>query len=157
MSQAPSRKVTAVRPLRQDDLAEVVRIDALHTGRSKPETWQQIFDRFLGAGGERTFGFGVEGERGLAGYLFGEIRAVEFGSGPCGWVFAVGIEEDRMRRGHATALLDAARCRFREAGIEKIRTMVRRNDVPVLSFFRASGFVGGPYVQLELDGQEEGV
>jgi hypothetical protein len=29
--------------------------------------------------------------------------------------------------------------------------MVRRADVPVLAFFRSSGFAGGPYVQLELD------
>ena len=29
--------------------------------------------------------------------------------------------------------------------------MVRRADVPVLSFFRAGGFVGGPYAQLELE------
>ncbi len=28
--------------------------------------------------------------------------------------------------------------------------MVRRNDVPVLTFFRTNGFAGGPYVQLEL-------
>jgi hypothetical protein len=37
--------------------------------------------------------------------------------------------------------------------------MVRRNDVPVLTFFRTNGFAGGPYVQLELaDGpQRRGV
>jgi hypothetical protein len=29
--------------------------------------------------------------------------------------------------------------------------MVRRTDVPVLAFFRSSGFAGGAYVQLELD------
>ena len=29
--------------------------------------------------------------------------------------------------------------------------MMRRNDVPVLSFFRSQGFAGGPYVQLELE------
>jgi hypothetical protein len=29
--------------------------------------------------------------------------------------------------------------------------MVGRNNVPVLSFFRANGFVGGSFVQLELD------
>jgi hypothetical protein len=28
--------------------------------------------------------------------------------------------------------------------------MVRRNNVPVLTFFRTNGFAGGPYVQLEL-------
>jgi len=153
----PSSGTTAaVRPLCQEDLADVVRIDALHTGERKHDYWQRIFVEFLGPGGrEWTFGFGVEGEHGLAGYLFGEIRTVEFGSGPCGWVFAVGIEQDFARRGLATALLDAARRRFHEAGVHKIRTMVRRNDVPVLSFFRSSGFVGGPYVQLELNGEEE--
>ena len=156
MSSDPTPQPAAVRPLCQDDLTEVARIDALHTGEPKHDYWQRIFDEFLGAdGSRRTFGFGIEGERGLAGYLFGEIRAVEFGSGPVGWVFAVGIEEGFTRRGLATALLEAARRRFRKAGVDKIRTMVRRNDVPVLSFFRSSGFVGGPYVQLELNGQEE--
>jgi hypothetical protein len=28
--------------------------------------------------------------------------------------------------------------------------MVRRTDVPVLTFFRTNGFAAGPYVQLEL-------
>jgi hypothetical protein len=39
---------------------------------------------------------------------------------------------------------------MRASGITTIRTMVRRNDVPVLTFFRTNGFAGGPYVQLEL-------
>lgn len=156
MSSPPSDSTAAVRSLCQSDLEEVVRIDALHTGVSKRGYWTKIFDQYLDpAGRHRTFGFGIEGERGLAGYLFGEIRDVEFGSGLCGWVFAVGIEEGFTRRGLATSLLEAARRRFRKAGAKKVRTMVRRNDVQVLSFFRSSGFVGGPYVQLELNGEEE--
>ena len=156
MSSDTPPATATVRSLRQDDLAEVARIDALHTGQSKHAYWRRIFDEYLGPEGrDRTFGFGIESEDGLAGFLFGEIRAVEFGSGPCGWVFALGIEDGFKRRGLATALLDAARRRFRESGVEKVRTMVRRNDVPFLSFFRSSGFVGGPYVQLELNGQEE--
>ena len=70
-------------------------------------------------------------------------------------MFALGIERQGMRRGHASSLLGAARRRFAQEGVHKIRTMVRRNDVPVLSFFRARGFVGGPYVQLELNGEEQ--
>ena len=156
MSDAARAQTTALRPLRRDDLDDVVRIDALHTGDAKPAYWTRIFDTFLGSSGrERTFGFGIEGAHGLAGYLFGEIRAVEFGSETCGWVFAIGIEREGTRKGHASALLDAARRRFAQEGVHKIRTMVRRNDVPVLSFFRARGFVGGPYVQLELNGEEQ--
>jgi ribosomal protein S18 acetylase RimI-like enzyme len=51
----------------------------------------------------------------------------------------------------ASALLAEACRAFRAAGVTRVRTMVRRNDVPVLAFFRSSGFSGGSYVQLELD------
>ena len=134
------------------DLDEVTRIDALHTGAPIPAYWQRIFGEFLGRDSDpHTFGVGVDGGAGLAGYLFGEIRAAEFGSEPCGWVFAVGVDPEFLRGGTASALLNAACRRFREEGLNKVRTMVRRNDVPVLSFFRSRGFHGGPYVQLELE------
>lgn len=144
-----------VRALVASDLPEVIRIDAAHTGQEKPAYWRAVFERFCGAGASRaTVGLAAEGERGLDGYLFGEVREVEFGSEACGWVFAVGVDERALRRGTASALLEEARLRFVELGVAKVRTMVARNDVPVLSFFRASGFVGGPFVQLELPLQE---
>jgi len=148
------RPGTAIRtrPLRADDLDEVVRIDARYTGAEKRDYWQRVFRDYLGQKSRpRTFGFGVENGTGLSGYVFGEIRAVEFGSEPCGWVFAIGVDEERRREGIASALLAAACARFRRAGVTTVRTMMRRNDVPVLSFFRSQGFTGGPYVQLELE------
>ena len=42
----------------------------------------------------------------------------------------------------------------RQIRLACVRTMVRRNDVPVLSFFRGNGFRGGSFVQLELDVRE---
>ncbi len=141
------------RALEATDLAEVVRIDADQTGAPKPAYWEGVFSSFLGETGRaKTFGFGIDdGAGGLAGFLFAEVRAFEFGSEPCGWVFAVGIDDASRRRGHASALLEAATRRFRELGMTRVRTMVRRGDVPVLSFFRSQRFVGGPYVQLERD------
>ena len=41
--------------------------------------------------------------------------------------------------------------RFRALGVTQVRTMVRRNDVPVTAFFRSNGFVGGSFAQLELE------
>ncbi len=90
----------------------------------------------------------------MIGYLLGEVRAFEFGSEPCGWVFGVGVEADRLRTGVAGLLMDEARRRFRAAGLSTVRTMVRRNDVPVLSFFRSHGFVGGSFTQLESELEE---
>jgi ribosomal protein S18 acetylase RimI-like enzyme len=141
-----------IRALSRRDLAGVTRIDAHHTGARKLAYWRQVFAEFLGRrGGHVRIGLAAEVEGRLAGYLLGEVRAFEFGSGPCGWIFAVGVDPTRLRLGVASALLAHACRAFRDAGVSQVRTMVRRNDVPVLAFFRSSGFSGGSYVQLELD------
>jgi len=128
----------------------VIRIDAHHTGARKTEYWNRIFGEFFRTRrGRGRVALAAEVEGHLAGYLLGEVRAFEFGSEPCGWVLAIAVDAPYLRRGIASRLLDEACRRFARAGVATVRTMVRRNDVPVLSFFRASGFAGGPYVQLE--------
>ena len=144
-----------LRPLKAGDLSEVVRIDGLHTGLRKRAYWSAVFERFLRRNGRAVrIGLGVESPKGLAGYLLGEVRAFEFGSEPCGWIFAVGVDPGSERRGVASLLLAEAVARFQAHGVPRIRTMVSRNDVPVLAFFRGNGFRGGPFVQLELDVKE---
>lgn len=150
MRAAPAVEAVTVRDLTRRDLEAVVRIDALHTSLSKRAYWRRVFDDFLKRpAAARRVGVGAEVGRTFAGYLFGEVRAFEFGSPPCGWVFAVGVDPRILRRGVASALLGEACRRFARFKVDRVRTMVRRTDVPVLSFFRASGFVGGPFVQLE--------
>jgi ribosomal protein S18 acetylase RimI-like enzyme len=147
-----------VRALSRDDLEAVVRLDALHTGAAKRRYWTGVFEGYVDRSGERhgtRIGLAAEVEDRLAGYVFGEVRAFEFGSPPCGWIFAVGVDPKLARRGVASALLHEACARFRASKVTQVRTMVRRTDVPVLSFFRARGFVGGPFVQLERDLVEE--
>ena len=143
-----------IREIADGDLSEVVRIDGLRTGFPKPGYWRRVFLEFHRTGdGHARVGLAVEGPTPgrLDGYLLGDVRAFEFGSEPCGWIFAVAVDPVRGRGGVATALLEEACRRFRAAGVTRVRTMVRRNDVPFLSFFRARGFVGGPFVQLEHD------
>lgn len=151
-----ARAAVRVRSLELSDLDEVVRIDAAHTGDPKPDYWRRVFDDYVGQrSGKRTFGLTIDAGRGLAGFLFGEVRAFEFGSEAAGWIFAVGVDPEGQRRGTATSLVTEARRHFAALGIRQVRTMVRRNDIPILSFFRASGFVGGPFAQLEIDLDEE--
>ncbi len=139
-----------IRALRPSDLANVVRLDGQHTGRRKPAYWRRVFDGFVRPGhGAGRVALAAEDEGLMVGYLIGEVRAFEFGSEPCGWVFAVGVDRERLRRGIASGLLNEARRRFRRAGVRTVRTMIRRDDVPLMSFFRSSGFVGGRFLQLE--------
>lgn len=141
-----------IRQLEKKDVSEVARIDALRTGLLKADYWERVFEDFFEPSeGSLKIGLAADEDSGLAGYLMGEVRAFEFGSEACGWIFAVATDLPYARTGIASRLLAEACRRFREAGVTRMRTMVRRNDVPVLSFFRSNGFTGGSYVQLELD------
>jgi ribosomal protein S18 acetylase RimI-like enzyme len=148
---ATAGAATRVRALTPEDVDRVCAIDALHTGVAKPDYWRRVFADFLAAGSERgaQVGLATTAAGEVAGYLLGEVRAFEFGSPPCGWVFAVGVAPEHGRAGHASILLAEACRRFRAAGIDTVRTMVRRDDIPVLSFFRSRGFTGGAFYQLE--------
>ena len=146
MSLPASSLALRIRDLAYDDLPDVIRIDAAHSGREQPEYWTVVLRDFQG---RQRVRLAAESGGRLVGHLLGEVRAFEFGSEPCGWVFAVGVDPRYVRRGVASGLLHAACLRFRRAGIQRVRTMVRRDDVPLLSFFRAAGMVGGPFVQLE--------
>ena len=157
MSEGPATEAAIpVRELRSLDLQETIRIDALHTGESKPDYWHGVFRDFLeNDRGAIRVGLAADGESGMIGYLLGEVRAFEFGSEACGWIFAVGVDPDRLRGRVASALLAECCRRFHQAGVSTVRTMVRRDVIPVLSFFRANGFAAGTFVQLELDLEEQ--
>jgi ribosomal protein S18 acetylase RimI-like enzyme len=139
-----------VRPLARRDLADVVRIDAIHTGEAQRPYWARVFREFLAPSpGRARVGLAAEVDGDLAAFLLADVRAFEFGSEPCGWILEVGVDPSCARRGIASALLREAIRQLRAAGVTTVRTMVRRNNVPVLTFFRTNGFAGGPYVQLE--------
>jgi ribosomal protein S18 acetylase RimI-like enzyme len=151
VSAATAASAVRLRRIVPSDLDRVVEIDARHRGEAVPRYWRAVRDAFLARDRERVrVAAGAEIDGHLVGFLFGEVRAFEFGSEPCGWVFAIGVDDDHRRAGIASSLLAEACRRFHAAGIRKVRTMVRRADVPVLAFFRAHGFAAGEFTQLEL-------
>jgi GNAT superfamily N-acetyltransferase len=77
----------------EHDLPQVIDIDHRVTGIAKPEFWDDIFERY-GNGGSGAFlsRGGARGGRRLVGFVVGEVRAWEFGSEPCGWLFAMSVD-----------------------------------------------------------------
>ena len=148
----PSDLTFAIGPLRRGDLTAVVRIDAELTGRPKLAYWKSAFKRFVSDTSSRMLvGLAARDGKKLVGYLLGEIRAFEFGSAPCGWIFAVGVDPQYGHHGIGSALVSEAARRLGRDGVSTVRTMVGRNDVSMLAFFRSNGFVGGSFTQLELE------
>ena len=89
MTAAGSETAVDIQLLSGAHVAAVSRIDALHTGAEKRDYWDRIFTRFLAHDDPERIGIGTFVEGTLHGYLFGEVRAFEFGSDPCGWIFAL--------------------------------------------------------------------
>ena len=139
--------ITIIRDAVKDDLTEIIKLDAQNTGIEKKEYWQATFERF--GNGKSSFFLVAETEHRFCGYILGEIRAWEFGSTPCGWVFAIGVHKNVREMGVGSKLFDSICLHFKDAGIEKIRTMLSRSDHVNMSFFRSQGMRGGPFIQFE--------
>jgi GNAT superfamily N-acetyltransferase len=141
-----------VRRVRESDLPAVISLDARVTNLPKPEYWRDIYRRYGHRRLQERF-FLVAAEEGrrapVFGFIVGEVRAWEFGSAPCGWVFALSVEPGRRLDGVGSALLAAISGEFKNVGVSKLRTMVARDSRLPMLFFRSEGLVAGPYIQLE--------
>ena len=142
---------TGTHQIREASVADVdllVALDQKLEGPAKRDWWERILSAY-GEGESGVALVAADGEGALVGYLFGEVRAWEFGSERCGWIFAVAVDPELAREGLATTLCELAIARFKDMGVAMVRTMVRRDAVPVLAFFRSMGFAGGPFSELE--------
>jgi ribosomal protein S18 acetylase RimI-like enzyme len=140
-----------VRPVRRADLDQVIAIDASETGLEKRKYWASVFRRY-GAGGSSEPQFLVALAQGrVVGFVIGEVRDWEFGSPPCGWVFAIDVAPQARLGGVGSRLLEAISASFRRAGVRKLRTLLARDNTLILSFFRSHGMMAGSLMSLEMD------
>jgi ribosomal protein S18 acetylase RimI-like enzyme len=150
---APAPRVS-VRAARADDMARVEEIDARITGLAKPEYWPNAFARY-GHRDDRWF-LVAEVDGRIIGFIIGEKRAWEFGSPPCGWIFAIGVDPDLRLGGIGTKLFEAITQGMHAAGLATVRTMLARDDALNMAFFRSQGMMGGSFIQLEMPLEDGG-
>jgi len=136
-----------VRDVTASDLPDIIDLDRRLTGAAKPEYWKAG----LVPQADRFFLVAEPADGAFAGFAIGEIRAWEFGSPPAGWIFAIQVDPALRQGGVGTALFDGLCARFRERGVDRVRTMVDRRDHLILSFFRAQGLTAGPSLELEME------
>ena len=139
-----------VRGVLAGDLEQVIEIDAVVTGLRKAGYWADILRRYGGGRRQRHFLVAEADER-IEGFIIGEVRDWEFGSAPCGWVFAISVRPDARLGGVGTRLLEAICDSFKRAGVSKLRTILARDNQLILSFFRSQGMMAAPFIALEKD------
>jgi ribosomal protein S18 acetylase RimI-like enzyme len=141
-----------VRAVRRADLDEVIAIDATVTGIEKRNYWQRIYRRYgvAAKGEQRWFLVALAGGK-VVGFLIGEVRDWEFGSPPCGWVFAIDIDPHARQAGIGSRLLASLSTSLRRTGVRQLRTLLARDNTLILSFFRSQGMMAAPMIPLEMD------
>ena len=86
-----------LRPLDELDIGAVVRIDERITGKYRPEFWEQRVSYYLRRDPESSQVAEVAGK--VVGFMFGDIRAGEFGlESPSGWIERFGIDPEHRGR-----------------------------------------------------------
>jgi ribosomal protein S18 acetylase RimI-like enzyme len=154
MSLRERRVSLRIRRVRAADVPLVIALDKRVTGIAKTRYWQGIFERYGRHRLKERFFLVAEPLEGdpepkIYGFIIGELRAWEFGSSPCGWIFALSVEPGARLRGTGEALFNAISAEFKKAGVTTVRTMVRRDSTLPMLFFRGEGMMAGPYIQLE--------
>lgn len=144
-----------IRAAVEKDIPPVTKLHAYNTGQHKPDYWHETYLRY--GNSSSGFFYVCEIDGAFAGFIIGEIRAWEFGSEPCGWVYTIGVNPEMRLHKVGTRLFDTVCAEFRQKNIKQVRTMLHRQDNLNLSFFRSQGMRGGPYIELEMPlGGDEG-
>ncbi len=142
--------IKRIRGARRADLEAIIEIDALITRARKPEYWADALRRYGGRGRNRFF-LVAETDEGVRGYVVGEVRDWAFGQPPCGWVFEMGVHPRARLGGVGTQLLEKLCTSMRASGVDKVRTLLARDNSLVLAFFRSQGLMAAPLITLEKD------
>lgn len=140
-----------VRNVKAADLPAVVSLDATVTGLHKAAYWQRVYRRYgIKGQGQRHF-LVAELDGRVCGFVIGEVRDWEFGAPPCGWLFAIDVMPSARQQGLGARLLEALAGRFRQAGVNTLRTMTASGNSLIQSFFRSQGMRAGHLLPLEMD------
>ncbi|MCF8473688.1 MAG: GNAT family N-acetyltransferase [Emcibacter sp.] len=131
------------------DLPHIIDLDTRNGGISKPDYWPESLRRFGGNKEGRHF-LVAEKNNLIVGFIVGEIRAWEFGSPPGGWVFSLTVDPDTRLSGVATLMFHTICDYFKKAGVEKVHTMIDRDNITVMSFFRSQGMMAGSTIPLQM-------
>lgn len=148
-----NRPPPLIRRVQMDDLGGIIALDQRVTGLAKRGYWREILNSHgRDRRSERFFLVAETREqKDLIGFIIGEIRAWEFGSAPCGWILALSVAPEARLHGVGEALFEAISAEFKKGGVDKMRTMVARDNRLHLLFFRGEGMIAGPYIELEKD------
>ena len=84
-----------IRAVNGENLPAIVKLDEAVTGSAKRDYWHELLSGGPGNKHHLTFLL-AELDGRVVGFITGNVRAFEFGSEACGWVFALCVDETAL-------------------------------------------------------------
>jgi len=137
-----NKSTIKIRLMRADDFDAVVGIDEKVLKASRPEYYEMKFEKLFSSKDYLPTSLVAEEEDGtLAGFIMGELYMGEYG------IFqekatldTIGVDPDYQHRGIGEQLINEFLDHLRALGVQKINTLVDRNDSKLMHFFNANQF-----------------
>ena len=131
-----------IRLMKADDFDAVVGIDEKVLKASRPEYYEMKFEKLFNSKDYLPTSLVAEEKDGtLAGFIMGELYMGEYG------IFqeeatldTIGVDPDCQHRGIGEQLINEFLDHLRALGVQKINTLVDRNDSNLMHFFNTNHF-----------------
>jgi len=128
--------------MKADDFDAVIGIDEKVLKASRPEYYEMKFEKLINSKDYLPTSLVAETEDGtLAGFIMGELYMGEYG------IFqkeatldTIGVDPDYQHMGIGEQLMNEFLDHLRALGVQKISTLVDRNDSQLMHFFNANQF-----------------
>lgn len=138
--EALARDVADVRSLSRGDVPGIVRIDTRLTGRNREEYIGQLVDEAMSNSAVRvSLTARVDGI--VAGFMMARTDFGDFGrSEPVAVLDTIGVDPDYAHHGVGSALLSQLFVNLQALHVERLETIVSRQDFGLLGFLYSAGF-----------------
>jgi ribosomal protein S18 acetylase RimI-like enzyme len=131
-----------IRLMKADDFDAVIGIDEKVLKASRPEYYEMKFEKLFNSKDYLPTSLVAEEKDGtLAGFIMGELYMGEYG------IFqkeatldTIGVDPDYQHMGIGEQLMNEFLDHLRALGVQKINTLVDRNDSKLMHFFNANQF-----------------
>lgn len=135
-----ARDRVPVRSLQASDLDSLVRIDRKITGRDRDAYMRTKVQEALEESGVRV-SVVAEMDGRVAGFAMARVDFGEFGrTEPEAVIDTVGVDPAYAYKGVGTALMSQLLLNLRALQVERVRTQIAANNIPLLNFLSNCGF-----------------
>ncbi|MFP3911563.1 MAG: GNAT family N-acetyltransferase [Desulfobacteraceae bacterium] len=143
-------QTVAIRLMEAGDFDAVVEIDGKILKTSRPEYYEQKFEKLFQSKDYLPVSLVAEADGKVVGFVMGELYLGEYG------IFqeeatldTIGVDPDYRHQGVGEQLINEFVAHLRDVGVQKINTLVAWNDTNLIRFFSANRFSPSNTMNLE--------